>query len=258
MTGDKRGSGEHSPQLPTKNVTNMSPDSAARKAGMLLLLTAAASAVSVVARVSANADYPTLAESLAAISESRGLYGLGGAARLVSGLTLIGGAWFLSRTWIIRERLGTPLVPVLFGASGALTVVSGALRRGAGGIRPIRNRTRLARLHKRFDRRHLQLAMDNRQNRFHGGRTGIDRRGSLSMESRRQSKAHIARIGPDRRGDAVHLDRRRDQGAPDQRSLLLPLARRHRRHASDRARGKAFRHYARLIIKPRRPGYRLA
>ena len=32
----------------------------------------------------------------------------------------------LSRTWIIRERLGTPLVPILFGASGAFTVVSGA------------------------------------------------------------------------------------------------------------------------------------
>ena len=102
------------------------PDSAARKAGILLLLTAGATAVSVVGRVSADADYPTLAESLAAISESRGLYGMGGAGRLVSGLTLVGGAWLLSRTWIIRERLGTPLVPVLFGASGALTAISGA------------------------------------------------------------------------------------------------------------------------------------
>ena len=103
---------------------------------MLLLLTAAASAVSVVARVSANADYPTLAESLAAISESRALYGLGGAARLVSGLTLIGGAWFLSRTWIIRERLGTPLVPVLFGASGAFTAVSGACAAALAAVAP--------------------------------------------------------------------------------------------------------------------------
>lgn len=93
---------------------------------MLLLLTAAASTVSAVARVSADADYPALADSLAAISESRLLYGIGGGARFVSGLTLIGAAVFLSRTWIIRERLGTPLVPVLFGASGALTAVSGA------------------------------------------------------------------------------------------------------------------------------------
>ncbi len=98
------------------------PDSAARKAGMLLLLTAAASAVSAVARVSANVDYPAVAESLAAISESRTLYGLGGGARLVSGLTLIGGALLLSRTWIIRQRLGT----ALFGASGIFTAISGA------------------------------------------------------------------------------------------------------------------------------------
>ena len=102
------------------------PDSAARMAGILLLLTALATVVSVVTRVSANADYPTLAESLAAISESRWLYGIGGAARLVSGLALIGAALLLSRTWIIRRRLGTPLVPALFGASGAFTAVSGA------------------------------------------------------------------------------------------------------------------------------------
>lgn len=90
------------------------------------MLTALATVVSVVTRVSANADYPTLAESLAAISESRWLYGIGGAARLVSGLALIGAALLLSRTWIIRRRLGTPLVPALFGASGAFTAVSGA------------------------------------------------------------------------------------------------------------------------------------
>ena len=39
---------------------------------------------------------------------------------------MIAGAWFLSKTWIIRERLGTPLVPYLFAASGMFTVVSGA------------------------------------------------------------------------------------------------------------------------------------
>ena len=109
-----------------KHTDGPPPDSAARMAGILLLLTALATVVSVVTRVSADADYPTLAESLGAISESRGLYGIGGAARFVSGLTLIGAALLLSRTWIIRERLGTPLVPALFGASGAFTAVSGA------------------------------------------------------------------------------------------------------------------------------------
>ena len=77
-------------------------------------------------RVAADADQATLAESLSAISRNSGLYGLGGAARLVSGVTLLAAAWYLSRTWIIRERLGTPLVPILFAVSGVFTTVSGA------------------------------------------------------------------------------------------------------------------------------------
>ena len=60
------------------------------------------------------------------IAVNSGLYGLGGAARAVSGVTLVAGAWFLLRTWIIRERLGTPLVPALFVVSGLFTLVSGA------------------------------------------------------------------------------------------------------------------------------------
>ncbi len=100
-------------------------DPAARKAGMLLLLTALATVVAVAGRVAAGADQPTLAESLVVISESRGIYGIGGVGRLVSGVTLIAGAWFLLRTWIIRDRFGTPLVPLLFVVSGVLTGVSG-------------------------------------------------------------------------------------------------------------------------------------
>ena len=100
--------------------------SEARVAGALLLLTALATVVAVVGRVAADADQSTLAESLATISRDRGLYGLGGAARLASGITLLAAAWYLSRTWIIRERLGTPLVPILLAISGAFTAVSGA------------------------------------------------------------------------------------------------------------------------------------
>ena len=100
--------------------------SEARIAGALLLLTALATAVAVIGRVAADADQATLAESLVSISEARGLYGLGGAARLISGVTLLAAAWYLSRTWIIRERLGTPLVPILLAVSGAFTAVSGA------------------------------------------------------------------------------------------------------------------------------------
>ena len=100
-------------------------DHAARIAGSLLVLTAVATAVAVVGRVAAGADQPTLQESMAAIAENSELYIAGGAARLISGVTLIATALFLLRTWIIRERLGTPLVPALFITSGAFTAASG-------------------------------------------------------------------------------------------------------------------------------------
>ena len=102
------------------------PDTAARKAGVLLLLTALTTVVAVVGRVAAGADQPTLAESLSAIANNSGLYGAGGIGRFISGITLIAGAVFLLRTWIIRERLGTPLVPFFFVASGIFTALSGA------------------------------------------------------------------------------------------------------------------------------------
>lgn len=101
------------------------PDRAARGAGWLLLLAAAATVVAVAGRVAAGADLPTLEESLAAIGAARGSYGLGGAARLLSGITLAVGARFLLRTWIMRERLGTRAVPLLLTGSGALTALSG-------------------------------------------------------------------------------------------------------------------------------------
>ncbi|MYB45906.1 MAG: hypothetical protein F4X18_05810 [Acidimicrobiia bacterium] len=102
-------------------------DRAARVAGWLLVSTAAATAVMIVSRVAADADQPTLEGSLTAIASGGGEYALSGAARLVSGLTLLGAAWYLSRTWIIRRRLATPLVPGLFALSAAFTAVSGTL-----------------------------------------------------------------------------------------------------------------------------------
>ena len=44
---------------------------------------------------------------------------------MVSGITLLAAACFLLRTWIIRERLATPLVPALLGVSGVVTGLSG-------------------------------------------------------------------------------------------------------------------------------------
>lgn len=104
---------------------DLRPDPAARGAGWLLLLTAVATVVAVAGRVSAGADLPTLEESLAAVGAARGSYGLGGAARLLSGITLAVGARFLLRTWIMRERLGTRAGPLLLIGSGALTALSG-------------------------------------------------------------------------------------------------------------------------------------
>ncbi len=102
-----------------------SPDASARVAGRLLLLAAAATAVMVLTRISADADQPTLLESLSAIADNRPMYAASGVARFASGVALITGAWALSRTWIIRRRFGTPVVPGLFAASGLLTGMSG-------------------------------------------------------------------------------------------------------------------------------------
>ena len=95
--------------------------------GWLLLMTALANAVMVIGRVTANADRPTLVESLPAIASSSGPYLVSGAGRLLSGVALVAAAWYLARTWIIRERLGTPLVPALFALSGTFTAASGGL-----------------------------------------------------------------------------------------------------------------------------------
>ena len=106
--------------------TSRPPDSTARTAGLLLLATAIATVVAVVGRVAADADQDAFEHSMTYIAVNSGLYGVGGAARAISGVTLIAGAWFLLRTWIIRERLGTPLVPWLFVVSGLFTLMSGA------------------------------------------------------------------------------------------------------------------------------------
>lgn len=108
-------------------VSPTASDTVAR-AGLFLILAAIATVVAVVGRVGADTDLPTLAASLAAIAESRGLYGAGGAGRLASGATLIAAAWWLHRGGDAAgaARMATPVVPVLFAASGLLTAYSGA------------------------------------------------------------------------------------------------------------------------------------
>ena len=99
--------------------------SAEGRAGSFLLLTAAATLLMVYARVAADADRPELLESLRAISDNRGMYTLTGAARLISGLTLFAGAWYLWRTHFVQGRMGKPAASALFAISGTLTADSG-------------------------------------------------------------------------------------------------------------------------------------
>ncbi len=100
-------------------------DSPHRKAGLLLLFTALATVVSVFARVSADADQPTLAESLAAISENQAAYIAGGTARFVSGVSLLLAGWFLRGVLTVPGRPAVQVTSFLLIASGALTAVSG-------------------------------------------------------------------------------------------------------------------------------------
>lgn len=102
------------------------PDRSARLGGMFLLLTAATTALMVSTRVAADTDQDTLLKSLSAIDENRALYAVSGAARLLSGLALFLAAWLLLKTWIIRDRWATPLVPCLLALSGVCTGLSGA------------------------------------------------------------------------------------------------------------------------------------
>ncbi len=108
------------------STSHLRKDSAARRAGLLLLLTAVATIVMVYARIAADADQPTLLESLRAVAASKAMYSLSGLARAISGIALIAGALFLLKTWVIREGFGTRMVPYLLGASGVFTTASGA------------------------------------------------------------------------------------------------------------------------------------
>ena len=101
------------------------PSASARLTGWSLLCAAVATAAAVIARVASVTDQPTLAESLAAIAESSGLYFAAGIGRLISGIALVASAWFLSKTGAMGERR-TPWAAAMFALSGLFTILSGA------------------------------------------------------------------------------------------------------------------------------------
>lgn len=116
-----------------------------RSAGALLLLTALATAVSVMARLSANADATPLTDALAqsqnldveaiaalsvseklnAIGSAKVAYAAGGAARLIGGLTLLAAAWPLWRVMGGYHRRAMGAAAMLLAASGVASAVSG-------------------------------------------------------------------------------------------------------------------------------------
>lgn len=102
-------------------------DRMARLAGILLLATAVLTVIMVYARVSADADQATILASLQAMADNSAMFGLSGLMRFLSGVTFAAAGLLLLRTWIIRERWATPLVPYLFVFSGLVTAASGAL-----------------------------------------------------------------------------------------------------------------------------------
>ena len=97
-----------------------------RTAGFFLLLTALATAISVPARLAAEADLPTLEESLAAIGSAKAAYGTGGAARMVGGITLVAAAIPLWRCMRDNSPLASGAAAVFFVASGLASLASGA------------------------------------------------------------------------------------------------------------------------------------
>ena len=230
-------------------------DPAARTAGALLLLTALATAAAVAGRVAADADQHTLVDSLTAISESKGLYGIGGAARLLSGITLIASAWFLLATWIMRLRLGAPAVPVLLAVSGLFTAVSGGAAVWLALSVPDSASAISTLCAVRFDRAGVGRQMAHRQDRLRRGGACPDRRGAPPVEGRRRVETHRAILGDHRHSDAVHLDRLGHLHAPDQRHGVLPLARSHWDLAHDGTSGTTFFRHARFA--PRNPAHKV-
>ena len=117
-----------------------------RTAGIFLLLTALATAISVLARLAADADATPrtdalaqrvsldaavlveleVSEKLAAIGAAKGAYGTGGAARIVGGLTLLGAGIALRQALSAYHPKAMTAVAVLLVASGVASAVSGA------------------------------------------------------------------------------------------------------------------------------------
>ena len=98
-----------------------------RVVGSLLLACAVATAVSVVFRLAADADQPTLPESLAAISSNFGKYLIGGVGRVWAGSLLLVAGVMMWQGVDPGRPFSSGWAAVLLGLSGVVTAVSGVL-----------------------------------------------------------------------------------------------------------------------------------
>ena len=201
---------------------------AAHRTGIFLLLTAAATIVMVYSRVAADTDQPTLLESLRAIEANMAMYSLTGAARLVSGITLVAAAVFLWKAGSVQEGFGTSLVSLLFATSGVYTAVSGACAlalaaaapgaAGPGGRWLLNGDSGLS-------------ALVHREGWVCRRGVGACCNCPADVEGRGRHNAYGAGVSHYRRSNAANMGRRRNYNAPNLRSRLLCVACRHRRSA---------------------------
>ena len=100
--------------------------SATRTAGLLLLLAAAATAVSVMTRLSSSLEpLPDSPIQLPIILDT-GQYAVAGAARIISGLALLAAAVFLRLALRREQPVAAGIVAALLALSGMATAISGA------------------------------------------------------------------------------------------------------------------------------------
>ena len=102
---------------------NLSP---ARSAGLLLLLTAVATAVAVATRLSGSAEPASDAAVPLPIIVDTGQYAVAAVARLVSGLALVAAAVLLRPALRGQQPALVGLATILLALSGAATAISGA------------------------------------------------------------------------------------------------------------------------------------
>ena len=109
--------------------------SSTRAAGLLLLLTAVATAVSVMTRLGSSMEPLEGSPLLLPIILDTGRYVVAGAARTLSGLALVAAAVFLRLALRRGQPVALGVAVTLLGLSGAATAISGAAMLAlAGGI----------------------------------------------------------------------------------------------------------------------------